>query len=126
MVSIGTFPEEDAAYDLVTKLYWILPTVIFTAGLLDAFLVCIYMRFAHPWKDILFGAENPKNVSNPAEKIPKIPNQANGTAELQKDVEVSEPEKSQNVSENSPTELQEVIEVSNSAQPKTDAGKTPI
>ena len=161
MVSIGTFPEEDTAYDLVSKLFWILPTVIFTAGLMDAFLVGIYMRFAHPWKDIPFGAENPKKVSNPAEKSQKISNPTNGTTELQEVVAVSESEKSQNVSgksqnvseksqnvsgkrqnvygenqnvsgksqtvsENNNTELQEVTEVSNSAQPNTDAGKISI
>ena len=52
--AIGVFPEEEYAYWLVNKLSWILPLTIVCAAIVDVFLVSIYMRFAHPWKDILF------------------------------------------------------------------------
>ena len=52
--AIGAFPEEEHAYWLVNKLSWILPLTIVFAAIVDVFLVYIYMRFAHPWKDILF------------------------------------------------------------------------
>ena len=51
--SIGTFPEEDAAYTLVTFLQWLLPTVVVIHALVDATLVFIYLKFAHPWVGIL-------------------------------------------------------------------------
>ena len=52
--AIGVFPEEDQAYLLVTTLSWILPLAIIIASVVDMLLVIIYMRFAHPWKGILF------------------------------------------------------------------------
>ena len=39
---------------MVSKLSWVLPLTIVSGAIIDAFLVYIYMRFAHPWKDILF------------------------------------------------------------------------
>ena len=51
--SIGTFPEEDAAYTLVNLLLWLLPTVVAIHALVDATLVFIYLKFAHPWIGIL-------------------------------------------------------------------------
>ena len=51
--SIGTFPEEDAAYTLVNLLLWLLPTVVAIHALVDATLVFIYLKFAHPWVGIL-------------------------------------------------------------------------
>ena len=38
----------------MNKLSWILLLIIFLGAIVDALLVYIYMRFAHPWKDILF------------------------------------------------------------------------
>ena len=52
--AIGAFPEEEYAYWLVNKLSWILPSMIISGAIVDVLLVYIYMRFAHPWKDILF------------------------------------------------------------------------
>ena len=49
----GVFDEEKYAYTLATGFSWILPTVIICGGLLDLILIIIYMKFAHPWKDIL-------------------------------------------------------------------------
>ena len=52
--TIGVFPEEEYAYWMVNKLSWVLPFTIVSGAIIDTFLVYIYMRFAHPWKDILF------------------------------------------------------------------------
>ena len=52
--AIGVFPEEEYAYWLMNTLSWILPLVIILGAIVDVLLVYIYMRFAHPWKDILF------------------------------------------------------------------------
>ena len=49
----GVFDEEEHAYTLATEFSWILPTVIIFGGLFDLILIMIYMKFAHPWKDIL-------------------------------------------------------------------------
>ena len=52
--AIGAFPEEEYAYWLVNTLSWSLPLMIVLGAIVDVLLVYIYMRFAHPWKDILF------------------------------------------------------------------------
>ena len=52
--AIGGFPEEEYAYWLVNTLSWILPLMIGFGAIVDVLLIYIYMRFAHPWKDILF------------------------------------------------------------------------
>ena len=54
LASIGVFEEESNAYDLVTTLSWALPlTVILSSGV-DGVLAYLYMRYYHPWKEILF------------------------------------------------------------------------
>ena len=60
--AIGTFQEEDDAYSMVTTLSWILPTAVILSAMLDALLVWIYMKLAHPWKDILFGQEEDEKM----------------------------------------------------------------
>ena len=50
---IGVFPEEEAAYTLLSLLRWALPLAVLLATLLDLLLVWLYMRFAHPWSEIL-------------------------------------------------------------------------
>ena len=52
--AIGVFPEEEYAYWLMNTLSWILPLMIILGAMVDVVLVYIYMRFAHPWKAILF------------------------------------------------------------------------
>ena len=52
--AIGGFPEEEYAYWLVNTLSWILPLMIGFGAIVDVLLIYIYMRFAHPWKNILF------------------------------------------------------------------------
>ena len=62
--AIGTFQEEDDAYLMVMTLSWILPLTVILSAILDAILVWIYMKLAHPWKDILFGQEEDKKMKN--------------------------------------------------------------
>ena len=52
--AIGVFKEEEDAYQLATKFTWILPVVILCGGLVDLALIVVYMKFAHPWKVILY------------------------------------------------------------------------
>ena len=54
------FPEEEHSYQLVSKLSWILPTIILCAGLVDLIFVIVYMKFAHPWKDIISKEKKPE------------------------------------------------------------------
>ena len=58
----GSFDEEEHAYRLVTKLSWILPIIVVCGGVLDMIVIFSYMRFAHPWKDILYGEDILENV----------------------------------------------------------------
>ena len=52
--AIGVFPEEKQAYERISMLSWILPLIVIIGSLVDTILVVVYMRLAHPWKDILF------------------------------------------------------------------------
>ena len=53
--AIGVFPEEVQAYERISMLSWTLPLIAIIGSLVDTILVVVYMRLAHPWKDILFG-----------------------------------------------------------------------
>ena len=73
--AIGTFQEEQQAYTKISKLSWILPLIAIIGSLADTILVIVYMRFAHPWKDILFGQkkETEKAQSIEPTDIPDTP-----------------------------------------------------
>ena len=60
VVTGSVFEREERAYWLVKELSWILPTVILCGGLVDLLLSFIYMKFYHPWKDILSSKKKPK------------------------------------------------------------------
>ena len=51
--AIGTFEEEKQAYWVVTLLMWLLPTIVLVGAAIDAILVVVYLKYAHPWKGIL-------------------------------------------------------------------------
>ena len=53
--AIGVFPEEVQAYEKISMLSWVLPLIATIGSLVDTILVMVYMKLAHPWKDILFG-----------------------------------------------------------------------
>ena len=52
---IGVFPEEEQAYEKISMLSWLLPLTAIIGSLIDTILVVVFMKLAHPWKDILFG-----------------------------------------------------------------------
>ena len=109
MGTIGTFPEEDQAFQLVTKLSWILPLTLLIASILDTIFVLIFMKFAHPWKGILSSEENTEKADLsevslefgtndvpalngiPKAKAVPVPNEIPETYEVP--VEISEPDK---------------------------------
>ena len=51
--NIGTFAKEDEAYDLLTKLRWLLPTLVISFAVVDLFLAVVYLKWLHPWRVIL-------------------------------------------------------------------------
>ena len=51
--SIGVHPEEQAAFDIVIFLEWMLPLVTILSALFDMGLWAAYMNWLHPWKGIL-------------------------------------------------------------------------
>ena len=51
--SIGTLPQEDYSYFLVTRLMIGLPIAVTLASLLDLGLVYLYQKKFHPWVGIV-------------------------------------------------------------------------
>ena len=53
VLNIGTFAEEDEAYELLNMLSISLPFVIVVTWVLDALLAAAYLKWFHPWKILL-------------------------------------------------------------------------
>ena len=53
VLNIGTFTEEDEAFELLNSLTIILPLLVVVSWLLDALLAAVYLKWLHPWKIIL-------------------------------------------------------------------------
>ena len=53
LANIGTFAEEDEAFDLLTLLTWLLPVIIIVSAIFDLVLAVVYLKWLHPWKIIL-------------------------------------------------------------------------
>ena len=51
--TIGTFKEEDEAYNLVTSLMILIPSSLFILSTLEMVLFLIYNTKMHPWKALL-------------------------------------------------------------------------
>ena len=51
--NIGTFAKEDEAFDLLTRLSWLLPIFVIVSAILDLVLAFVYLKWLHPWKMIL-------------------------------------------------------------------------
>ena len=51
--NIGTFAQEDEAFDLLTRLSWQLPILVIASAILDLVLAFVYLKWLHPWKIIL-------------------------------------------------------------------------
>ena len=53
VLNIGTFAEEDEAYELLNSLSMSLPFVIMVTWVFDALLGGVYLKWLHPWRIIL-------------------------------------------------------------------------
>ena len=53
VLHIGTFAEEDEAYELLNSLSMSLPFIVMITFLLDALLAAVYLKWLHPWKILL-------------------------------------------------------------------------
>ena len=53
VLNIGTFAEEDKAYELLNSLSISLPIVVMITWIFDAVLGYVYLKWLHPWKIIL-------------------------------------------------------------------------
>ena len=53
LLNIGTFAEEDEAYELLNSLRMSLPFVVMITSLFDALLAAAYLKWFHPWKILL-------------------------------------------------------------------------
>ena len=83
VLHIGTFAEEDEAYELLSNLSILLPLTVLITGLLDALVAAIYLKWLHPWK-ILLQEVSPLLVFVPALKpVAHIRNQNSGRHLLQ-------------------------------------------
>ena len=51
--NIGTFAEEDEAYELLNNLSVSLPFIVIVTCILDALLAGVYLKWLHPWKILL-------------------------------------------------------------------------
>ena len=51
--AIGVHPREQESYSLATSLLHALPSVVVASAIFDQLLVMAYMKWFHPWKDIL-------------------------------------------------------------------------
>ena len=53
VLNIGTFAEEDEAYELLNSLSMSLPFVVMVTCVLDALLAGVYLKWLHPWRILL-------------------------------------------------------------------------
>ena len=53
VLNIGTFAEEDEAYELLNSLSMYLPFVVIVFWVFDALLAAVYLKWFHPWRIIL-------------------------------------------------------------------------
>ena len=53
VLNIGTYAEEDEAYELLNNLSMSLPFVVMGTWIFDALLAAVYLKCLHPWKILL-------------------------------------------------------------------------
>ena len=53
VLNIGTYAEEDEAYELLNNLSMSLPFVFMVTWIFDALLAAVYLKWLHPWKILL-------------------------------------------------------------------------
>ena len=57
--NIGTFAEEDEAYELLNSLSISIPIIVMITWIFDALLGVVYLKWFHPWKIILQEVSSP-------------------------------------------------------------------
>ena len=55
---IGTFEEEDEAFDKMMLLTWLMPLLVAVATTIDGVLMAMMMTVLHPWRRILQKVRN--------------------------------------------------------------------
>ena len=51
--NIGTYDEEDEAYELLNILSQSLPFIVMITAVFEALLAAAYLKWLHPWKILL-------------------------------------------------------------------------
>ena len=51
--NLRTFPKEDEAFNLLTRLSWQLPIFVIVSSVLDLVFAFVYLKWLHPWGIIL-------------------------------------------------------------------------
>ena len=51
--NIGTYNEEDEAYELLNSLSQSLPFIVMITAVFEALLAAAYLKWLHPWKILL-------------------------------------------------------------------------
>ena len=51
--NIGTYDEEDEAYELLNNLSQSLPFIVMNTAVFEALLAAAYLKWFHPWKILL-------------------------------------------------------------------------
>merc|ERR1719278_2494337 len=75
--NIGTFAEEDEAYELLNRLSITLPILAIVTWVLDALLGYVYLKWFHPWKILL--------QEEPDQWEPETDSEAETEQEIQED-----------------------------------------
>ena len=78
VLQIGTFAEEDEAYELLNRLSISLPFVVMITWVLDALLAAIYLKWLHPWRILLQEVSFPQLEFHLLNSLP-VRNQNNGS-----------------------------------------------
>ena len=68
LMTIGTFPEEENTFTLVTILMCVLPLGLVITSLLEWGLFLLYNRMLHPWKEILKNDLSHEKKKDPVQK----------------------------------------------------------
>ena len=55
---IGTFEEEDEAFDKMMLLTWLMPLLVAVATTIDGIIMAMMMTVLHPWRRILQEVRN--------------------------------------------------------------------
>ena len=53
VLNIGTFAEEDEAYELLNNLSMSFPFIVIVIWIFDALLAAVYLKWFHPWRILL-------------------------------------------------------------------------